>query len=194
MVFGFTACGSSPSEEPKQTIEVPKEVQEVRDAAMKAAQDTAKELEGYWVDRVANLVLYYYDDSVKNVYEYTALKADLEAHAETTGAAAIAVLVPNEEGTFRLTVDTADGSWLKEMKENPVYKEAYVSGLIASERSGYKSDAGYFWTAYSPLYNQAGELYAILAVDYPADVLKDFTEWDRTSESWNQFDNTDTEE
>lgn len=194
MALSFTACGNTPAEEETQKIEVPEQVQEVRDAAMKAAQDTAKELEGYWGDRVANLTLYYFDDTVKNVYEYTALQADLTAHVEKTGAVEMYVLVPNEEGTFRVTIDTAEKSWLMEMSENPVYKEAFVSGLIASERSGRKADSGYLWTAYSPLYNQSGELYGILAVDYPADILAEYPEWDRTSESWNQFDITDMEE
>lgn len=168
---------------------LPDELAESRDSAMTAAKDAALELEGSFADRImTNLMPYYQDDTVMTTGEYTALLSILTQQRDSLGASRMYVLVPDESGNFRLTADTDSQPWLEDMGTSSVYDEAYSDGLVAAERSGWKKGSSYFWTAYAPLYNSEGDIYAILAADVSADALADHPEWDRTSDSWNKFE------
>lgn len=187
-MLAFSAgCGGKTDGDAK-TASLPEELAPARDAAMTAAKDTALAIEGGFADRLYNLVTYYTDDTVMTTGEYISLQGQLNAQKETAGAERIYVLVPDENGNFKVTVTTDETSWLTDKGTSSVYDEAYTDGLVAAERSGYREGINYYWTAYAPLYNSEGEIYGIVAADCTADKLADYPEWDRTSDSWNKYE------
>lgn len=180
----MAGCGSSDAKGAK----LPDDLAKSRDKAMTAAKETALVFEGANADRLSNLLLSYIDETVKDSGEYADLLAILNQMATENEAVRMYILVPDDNGNFRLTLDTAEGTWLDAMEENPVYDEAYTDGLVASERSGWKDNTGSFWSAYAPIYNSEGDIYAIVCADCVADKLIDYPEWDRTSDSWNKYE------
>lgn len=188
-VIVLSAGCSMGSEDNSRSAALPDELVKSRDSAMTAAKDAALELEGSFADRImTGLMPYYQDDAVMTTGEYTSLVSILTQQRDSLGACRMYVLVPDESGSFRLTADTDSQAWLTDMGTSSVYDEAYADGLVAAERSGWKKGSSYFWTAYAPLYNSEGDIYAILAADVSADALADHPEWDRTSDSWNKFE------
>ena len=170
----LVGCGSSSSEK------VPDDVKKARDKALKAAQETAHEVEGGWVDRIANLENYSQNADAMDTAEYVSLRNDLLDYAKEYKAKRLYVMAIGEDSEFLLVVDTNEkgSSWHQSMPvDAEACSKASADGLISAEHKGFKSGDKYYWSAYAPLYNQNGEIAYVLGADISSKKLADYPDW-----------------
>ena len=169
----LAGCGSGSSKD-----KLPDEVQKARDNAMKVVQNSAHEMEGSWVDRVANLESYAKNGDAADTAEYKSLQGDLADYAKECKADRLYVMaVKNDE--YLIVLDTAKGtSWHdKAVIDVEAASKAYSDGLISAEHTGWQANDKYYWTAYSPLYNQNNEIAFVLGADKSRKKLADYPDW-----------------
>ena len=174
-LIAFTGCSLSGSSGDK----TPDSVKSARNSAMKAAQDTAHELEGEWVDRITNLENYAQNADAKDTAEYKSLADDLKDYAKDCKADRLYIMAVNDD-EYLLIVDSDNqgSSWHeKENVDAQAADKAYSDGLISAEHTGWKADDKYYWTAYAPLYNQNNEITYVLGADISNKKLADYPDW-----------------
>ncbi len=162
-VLGVRLLGVFTVPEPKGT---PDAVVSARDAALKAAQSAAHELEGGKAEQLAGL---------KELSED--LDKDLTAYAEKYEASRIYVMAKGEK-EFLLIADSARNPvWHNSCGSGSAFTKAYESGFISAEKKGWTDGTNYYWTAYAPLYNQDSEICLLLGADVRQDGLKNCKDW-----------------
>lgn len=167
----FAACGGGeeePAEEP---------------AATKAL----------WVDEYAKCVASGEKDGYAN---YDALMQPMRDFQTAEGAQYIYTVIPAEEGaldgSYLLAVDASEEpeEWGIDYGFEIQFKEA-AEGEVAAARSAWQdNDEGtaWCWSAFAPVKDADGNVVAIVGIDYPAELMKDFPEWDRDNDKWNGYE------
>jgi|GEM_PF-1634848 len=173
------------------SIQIPDEIQQLMDTSVSLATECAKQLDGEWGDMHADMIA----SGDKDGYAgFDDMRAKLSDMITSSGADYIYALYPTDpsdvEANFYITVD---GS--AEPDDYGVEYEAelgmvlsWQSGIPKTSSYGWGDDNGYHWSAYAPIHNSAGDVVAVLGLDYPAPIIADMPEWDVDSDSWNHFE------
>lgn len=191
-MFGLAGCGQ------KQTAEesMPPEVREVRDNVVTIAEEYALTLDGKWGDEHAAMMK---SGKARDYDGYDKLLKTLKDMQEECGAYYVYTLVPTmdddgqpliEKDPFLVAVDASEDpdDWGTAYDWEIQFKEAY-EGAPAAARSAWDNGAEELaWSAFAPIHDSKGNVVAILGIDYPAQEILDFPEWNRDSDSWNGFE------
>ena len=212
-MFMLVGCGGSSEEATEETTataehataapppptfeeaDAPDEVMTVIQAAMTVAEGAAKDLTPDFGDQYVALIQ---SGEARDYKDYDAMKAQLDKIREDNGAQYVYCLSPGKDGTPSLEGETGPGShflitvdgsedpddWAVDYEWETQFKEAW-DGATASARSAWEEEDSLYWSAFAPIKDSKGNVVCILGVDYPADEIKDFPEWDRDSDKWN---------
>lgn len=189
LVLGsFSACGDKkdPASTETSNIQVPTEVQTVKDHVVGLAAENALNLNGEFGDQHAALLA---SGEGREHADYPAMVAKLKAIQNETGAYYVYTLIdsdPNDKG-FNLIVDASaepdDFMYLYELEGQ--FTDA-MNGSPAAALSAWDNGKNDLcWSAFAPIYNTEGTIVAILGIDYPCPEILDFPEWNRDSSQWN---------
>ena len=215
-MLALTGCGGSDQEEaqtePETTVaeetvttfaeaDVPEavmaKVDEVKGIVEKAAADLTPE----FGDQYKALI----ESGEGDKYaDYAAMKEQLDKIREDTGSTYVYTLSPGKDGVPSLDGETGEGAhfligidgsedpdpWGEDYEWEIQFEEAW-NGQTAAARSAWAdSDDGkeLCWSAFAPIKDSDGNVVCILGVDYPANEILDYPEWNRDSDSWNKIE------
>ncbi|MDO4834673.1 MAG: hypothetical protein Q4A40_06530 [Bacillota bacterium] len=205
----ITGCGSSgeteaPAEEPAAATwaesDIPGEVQAKVDEVKEIAGQIGKELEGEFGDNYKALI----ESGEGEEYEgFAALREQLDSARTESGATYVYAMSPSdgkgmpsldgdtgEKGAFLIGVDGSEDPdpWGEDYGWEIQFTEAW-NGDVAAARSAWADTddmgAELCWSAFAPIIDSDGNVVGIVGVDYPANEILDFPEWNRDSDSWN---------
>ena len=207
VLAGFAGCGadSEKKEESKEpaaaAVEVPKEVQAVKDKVTDLAKTYAKKLDGDWGDQHVALIKSKEGEKYK---DFKDMKTTLDGFREESGAYYIYALYPEDPESaattdgktekptpFLITVDGSEDpdAYGTEYEWEIQFTEAW-NGAPAAARSAWADDdegKDLCWSAFAPIHDSKGNVVAILGVDYPAPEILKFPEWNRDAREWNKI-------
>lgn len=168
----FAACGGGDEEEP----------------AEEPAAKTVK-----WIDEYAACV----ESGEKEGYaNYSALVDPLKEFQSAEGAKYVYCVAPADandlDGSYTLTVDASEepDPWGEDYGFEIQFKEAY-NGEVAAARSAWQDNeegTEWCWSAFAPVKDADGKTVAVVGIDYPAPLIKDYPEWDRDNDKWNGYE------
>lgn len=192
LLASLTACGGTTQPEDsaegatQEIVEIPAEVQAVKDKVTTMAEDYAKELDGEWADKHTALLE---SGEAREFAGYAELLDVLTKIQEESGAYYVYTLITDSPDApeYQITVDASPepDEWMDGYEWEAQFKEA-IEGSPAAARSAWDdSQDDLCWSAFAPIHNSAGEIVAILGIDYPAPEILDFPEWNRDNEQWN---------
>lgn len=166
----FAACGGNSDEEP---TEEPVETEVTK---------------ALWVDEYAANLASSDKDGYKN---YDALVQPLKDFQAAEGAQYVYCVEPEAkgglDGSYILTVDASEepDPWGTDYGFEVQFKET-AEGQVAAARSAWQDgDDAWCWSTFAPVKNADGDVVAIVGIDYPAPIMKDYPEWDRDNKDWN---------
>lgn len=198
----LVGCGGDQEEE---EAVMPDEIKELRLEITGYAQEWGDALSGEWGDEYVALI----ESGEARAYEgYEAMSAKMEEIKKETGATYVYVLSPvdeadkdaeggailepkldgNAEGPFVITVDGADpDDWGYAYDFEPQFKDAW-DGKVVTAGSAWDNAEGAepVWSVFSPIKDSEGNVVALLGIDYPAEVVDEFPEWDRDREDFDE--------
>ncbi|MBE6037181.1 MAG: hypothetical protein E7223_06205 [Clostridiales bacterium] len=125
--------------------------------------------------------------------EYANIKATLDQLVLEYGAYQIYMLTDLDDDLTALEVTAASntagsapvGEWLELHKVDYAISQAQL-GTPAGDMFARQWDDGILtWTAYAPIYDLSGSIIAVLAVEFPSDVIAEYPTWNRMSDQWN---------
>lgn len=209
-VFMLAGCGGSSEEATEETTaapeaavtfeeaDVPEQVMKIVDTAMGVAEKYAGELTPEWGDQYVVLME---SGEARDYKDYDAIKGKLDEILKESGATYVYTLSPVKDGKpaidgetgkgapFMITVDAGDDpdDWATEYEWELQFTEAW-DGSTASARSAWAdNDEGteLCWSAFAPVKDSNGNVVCILGVDYPANEILKFPEWNRDAKEWN---------
>lgn len=212
-MFALTGCGGSDTEETEATeateaeveevllfadADVPDEVMAVIDKTKEIAEKGAEELTPEFGDQYKAMIESGEGDQYK---DYAALKEQLDKIRTDNGATYVYTMSPAKDGKPSLDGETgSEGSFLigVDGSEEPddygtdyeweiQFKEAW-DGATAAARSAWDDEGDLCWSAFAPIKDSEGNVVCLLGVDYPANEIKDFPEWNRDDPKWNKIE------
>ncbi|MBQ6401476.1 MAG: hypothetical protein IJI20_04230 [Firmicutes bacterium] len=173
---------------------VQKKVDEVKGLAEKYAEQLTPEFGDEYVALMES-------GEGRDYAGYADLCKQLADIAEESGATYVYTLSPakdkapsldgdtSEKGSFLITVDPAEepDDWGEDYGWEVQFTEAW-NGAAAAARSAWADDEEgkvLCWSAFAPVKDGNGNVVCLLGIDYPADEILDYPEWNRDSDSWN---------
>lgn len=196
VVGAFSACGEKDKDADKGD-NVPKEVQEVKDKVTDVADKHAKKLDGDFGDKYKALLK---DGDNRDMTSHKELEKELQKIREESGGKYVYLLNPTKDdkpsldgntkdGKFAITVDGSEepDAWGTAYDWEPQFLEAWEGEPAAARSAWSDNDEGteLCWSAFAPIHDSDGNVVAILGVDYPANEILDFPEWNRDAAEWN---------
>lgn len=193
----FAGCDAEPDREVPgaagtflegMEVQMPVVLQEMIVGDMATVGDYAGQLSGQWGDDHAALMESGLDASSS---QYADLKAVLDGFREECGAYYVYAMVPADDGAagddFLITVDGSEepDDFLANYGWEVQFTEAW-EGAVTSARSAWNdSEHDPVWSTFAPIKNSAGDVVAILGIDFPSSEVRAYQEWNRDSEDWN---------
>lgn len=204
-MFMLAGCGGSDeeaTEEPAaktfEEADVPDEVMAVVEKVMAVVEGAAADLTPEFGDMYVAMME---SGEARDYKDYDKMKAQLDKIREDNGATYVYCLSPGKDGKpsldgetgpdshFLITVDGSEDpdDWATDYEWEIQFTEAW-EGATASARSAWSdNDEGteLCWSAFAPIKDSKGNVVCLLGVDYPANEILDFPEWNRDSNDWN---------
>lgn len=202
-MIALTGCGDKetiPEEAEEPAViwaeaDVPDDVQQIRDEVLGLAEKGAEELGTEFGDGYAMLIesgeardSIFYEDmwEMLNLMckEYGATYVYTMSPAGEDGQP---VLDSDGKGNFCITVDGGEDpdDWAEDYGWEIQFTEAWEGAPAAARSAWADSDELLCWSAFAPIYDSEGNVVCILGIDYPANVIFDYPEWNRDAEEWN---------
>ena len=133
--------------------------------------------------------------------DYESMRKQLEDITKESGATYVYTLSPAKDGqpsldgdtgsngSFLITIDPAEepDDWAEDYEWEVQFEEAW-NGATAAARSAWADDDEgkvLCWSAFAPIKDSSGKVVCLLGMDYPADEILDYPEWNRDSDKWN---------
>ncbi len=178
--------------------DVPEAVQAKVDEVKGVAEKYAAQLTPEFGDKYVALI----ESGQGRDYEgYEDLRKQLADITEESGATYVYTLSPakdkapsldgdtSESGSFLITVDPAEDpdDWGEDYGWEVQFTEAW-DGAVAAARSAWADDEEgkvLCWSAFAPIKDSNDKVVCLLGVDYPADEILDYPEWNRDAKEWN---------
>ncbi len=203
MIALTTGCGDkeepeAPEEEAVLTwadADVPEEVQAVRDEALGYAEKGAEELGTGFGDKYAALIE---SGEARDYDGYDEMWKQLNTMTEEFGATYVYTMSPSGDdgepvldsdgtGSFCITVDGSEDpdDWATDYGWEIQFTEAWEGAPAAARSAWADSDELICWSAFAPIFDSEGNVVCLLGVDYPANVIFDYPEWNRDAVEWN---------
>lgn len=200
--FVFVGCGEK---EEETEAEMPKEIKELRLEVTGYATEWGEALSGEWGDEYKALIE---SGEERDYVGYDEMSAKMDEIKEDTGATYVYVLSPTDEankdaaggeildpkldgyaeGPFVITVDGADpDDWGYAYDFEPQFKDAWEGKVMTAGSAWDNADgAEPTWSCFAPIKDSKGNIVALLGIDYPAEVVEDFPEWNRDREEFDK--------
>jgi len=164
--------------------EPPPAVQAVKQKVTDMAAHYAKQLDGFFGDRHAELMASG-EGSESPLYQQ--LKLVLDGFRQESGAYYIYCLIDQDpaDDHFEITVDGSvePDDWLNPYEVESQFLAALAGTPTPAPSAWNDDEAGLkpVWSAFAPIHNSEGKIVAILGVDYPAPQILEFPQWNRDS-------------
>ena len=188
LALSLTACGSGEDQE--------------QSGDGSGGQDQKETVDRTWIQRHLDLLA---SGEGADHQDYDALRMELDAMREESGATYMYLLLPMKDGVpaldgdpngdFAITVDGGEDpddyglSYGWEIQ----FLEAW-EGTPAAARSAWDEEDFSCWSGFAPVYHD-GAVVGLLGVDYPCtDLMAEYPEWNRDREGWNGFEDEITGE
>ncbi len=112
--------------------------------------------------------------------EYAKVQGILKEIMTDTGATYVYTLIKIDDGMTNLIVDASEGEdaddYGAEYPMEPQFELAFAGEPAAAKHTWVDDSYGVQKSAFAPIYNTAGDVIAILGIDYPAPELEAFPE------------------
>ncbi len=180
--------------------EVPDVVKAKVDEVKAGAEKYAAELTPEFGDQYVALI----ESGEGRDYEgYEAMKQKLADITEESGATYVYTLSPakdgkpsldgdtSDTGSFLITVDPAEDpdEWGEDYEWEVQFEEAW-NGNVAAARSAWADDEEgkvLCWSGFAPIKDSNDKVVCLLGMDYPANEILDYPEWNRDAKEWNKI-------
>jgi len=169
--------------------EPPPEVKAVQQKVTDMAAHYAKQLDGFFGDRHAELMA---SGEGSSSPLYQQLKLVLDGFRQESGALYIYCLIDQDpaDDHFEITVDGSaePDDWLNPYETESQFVAA-LAGTPTPAPSAWNDDEDGLkpvWSAFAPIHNSQGQIVAILGVDYPAPQILKFPKWNRDSPEFSE--------
>lgn len=206
VMFVLAGCGGSSEEATEEVAEattfadadVPDEVLAVVEKAMGIAEKSAADLTPEWGDQYKALIE---SGEGRDYKDYDKIKGTLDDILKSSGATYVYTLAPVKDGKpsldgqtgegapFMITVDAGDDpdDWATEYEWELQFTEAWDGATAAARSAWADNDEGteLCWSAFAPVKDSDGNVVCLLGVDYPANEILNFPEWNRDAPEWN---------
>jgi hypothetical protein len=158
---------------------MPPELLAVVDKVVTFVEKYARQLDGEWGDMHAMLVGSGEGEDFPNYFE---MQAVLQGFVGESNVVRVYAMYPPGSKYITPYAVTVDGSLyargygtLCEWEE--AFTAAWEGETKSSGRASFDARGNLFISAYAPVYDRAGNVTAILGVDYPAPEAADFQDW-----------------
>ena len=203
--FMITGCGSEAEEPADDAVatwadaDVPPEVQAKVDEVKDVVGGIAEKLNGEFGDNYKAMI----ESGEGEDYEgFAALKEELDGFRTDSGATYVYVMSPSDgdgnpsldgdvssEGAFLIGVDGSEDPdpYGEDYGWEIQFEEAWNGDVAAARSAWADNDEGteLCWSAFAPVMDSDGNVVGIVGVDYPANEMVDFPEWNRDADEWN---------
>jgi len=169
--------------------EPPPAVQAVKQKVTDMAAHYAKQLDGFFGDRHAELMA---SGEGSDSPLYQQLKLVLDGFREESGAYYVYCLIDQDpaDDHFEITVDGSvePDDWLNPYETESQFIAALAGTPTPAPSAWNDDEAGLkpVWSAFAPIHNSKGKIVAILGLDYPAPQILEFPQWNRDSDEFSK--------
>ncbi len=203
-MIALTGCGDKeePAEPEEEAVltwadaDVPEDVQAIRDEVLGLAEKGAEELGTDFGDKYVALIE---SGEARDYAGYDELFDPINAMTEEIGATYVYTMSPlgddgepvldsDGTGSFCITVDgdaEEPDDWATDYGWEIQFTEAWEGAPAAARSAWADSDELICWSAFAPILDSEGNVVCILGIDYPANVIFDYPEWNRDADEWN---------